>query len=210
MPRGLLTITAPVDVGQTLLPRIIHAYLVKYPEVNIKLVISNNVTDLVGEGIDLAIRAGPIKDSSLIGRRFFELTANIYASPRYLDQLGTPRHPRELSKFDFVAYGEMKTIDICKGKTTVTVPIRERVRADDFQTIRALIAMGVGIGWLPDFLARDGIERGLLVPVLASWKASNSGTVQFIYSGRRHSSTTVRAFIELALAEVTSPPRDAY
>ena len=72
-PSGVLKITAPVDLGHTILPRIARAYAAKYPDVSLELIVTNRTVDLVGEGVDLAIRSETVlKDSSLIARRFFE------------------------------------------------------------------------------------------------------------------------------------------
>lgn len=76
-PTGVLKVTAPVDIGHTVLPRVIRTYLARYPAITVELVISNQVVDLVGKGVDLAIRAGSLKDSSLIAKRFFDLRANL-------------------------------------------------------------------------------------------------------------------------------------
>jgi DNA-binding transcriptional LysR family regulator len=89
------------------------------------------------------------------------------------------------------------------GGTARRFEINDSVRADDFQTIRGLISEGVGIGWLPDFLSEEGRKSGLLVPALPGWKARDEGTVHFLYGGRKHSSATVRSFIEVALDQVS-------
>jgi DNA-binding transcriptional LysR family regulator len=62
-PTGLLRVTAAVDIGHVVLPRITRAYLARYPGTSVELLISNRIVDLIGEGIDLAIRAGTLKDS---------------------------------------------------------------------------------------------------------------------------------------------------
>lgn len=81
-PSGLLKVTAPVDVGHTVLPRIVHAYAARYPDVSVELIVTNRIVDLVGEGIDLAIRPSQaLKDSSLIAQRYFEMGSNLWASP---------------------------------------------------------------------------------------------------------------------------------
>src|SRR4051812_34855558 len=83
-PQGLFRVTAPVDIGHALLPKVVAAFVEKYPRVQVELLLSNRVVDLVAEGVDLALRAGARRDSTLVGQRFFELTANIWASPAYL------------------------------------------------------------------------------------------------------------------------------
>ncbi|MDO9405221.1 MAG: LysR family transcriptional regulator [Polaromonas sp.] len=198
-PQGLLRITAPVDVGHTLLPPIVDAYLRRHPEASVELLISNRMADLVGEGIDLAVRAGVLKDSSLVGRRFIDLTANVWTAPAYLASVKTPQHPRDLAALDFIAQGDTRSVELFRGKQSVEVKVKGRARADDFQTIKALLLLGGGIGWLPDFLAHDAAEAGALVPVLPGWQARAAGQIQFVYAGHKYPSPKVRAFIDLAL-----------
>ncbi len=201
-PQGLLTITAPADIGQTLMPRVVSSYLAKYPEVSVQLLITNRVADLIAEGVDLAIRAGPAKDSSLIGRRFFDLTGNIWSSPHYLARMGTPTHPKDLSTYDFVGYRDCKTATLVNGKAAVTFTIRERARSDDFLTIQNLLQEGVGVGWLPDFLAREAVYAGALVPAVPGWRAPDAGAVSFLYKGKRRLSINVSTFIDHALQQM--------
>ena len=90
-PYGVLKVTAPVDLGHAVLPRIVRAYAGKYPDVSVELIVTNRIVDLVEEGIDLAIRwAGALKDSSLIARRFIETRSNLWASPKYMKALASP------------------------------------------------------------------------------------------------------------------------
>src|ERR1700741_4872729 len=95
-PYGVLKVTAPVDFGRAVLPRIVRAYAAKYPDVSVDLVVTNRVVDIVEEGIDLAIRwAGALKDSSLVARRFIETRSNLWASPKDLQELGPVQNPRD-------------------------------------------------------------------------------------------------------------------
>jgi DNA-binding transcriptional LysR family regulator len=97
-PTGVLKVTAPVDLAHTVLPRIARAYAAKYSDVSLELIVTNQIVDLMDEGIDLAIRwAMSLKDSSLIARRFFQSRSNLWASPNYLRGFGKPTHPRDLA-----------------------------------------------------------------------------------------------------------------
>ncbi len=198
-PQGLLRITAPSDIGHILLPNIVDIYLRKYPEVRVQLVITNRNVDLIGEGIDLAIRAGAKKDSTLIARHFIELSANIWASPDYLRRVGPLRRPEDLSACEFVAFGAIKSVLLTKGNKTVQVPVAGRIRADDFETIKSLLLLGAGIGWLPDFLAADALNAGRLTPALAGWRTVTAGQAHFVYPSQKYATPKVRAFIETAL-----------
>jgi DNA-binding transcriptional LysR family regulator len=198
-PSGVLKITAPVDIGRTLLPRIVNAYAAKYPDVSIELIVTNRVMDLVGEGIDLAVRPSQVlKDSSLIAQRYFDLGSNLWGSPQYLKQLGPLTHPRELTKASVIGFLARNSAVFTNGKSDIEVALNGRIRADDLETIKALLLLGQGIGWLPDFLAEDAVQAGRLVPVLPQWRTKERAAVYFVYVGRKYGLPKVRAFIETA------------
>ncbi len=208
-PSGVLKVTSPVDVGHTLLPRIVHAYAAKYPQVSVELLVTNRIVDLVGEGIDLAIRPSPaLKDSSLIAQRYFEMGSNLWASPEYLRRLGAPSHPHDLKGASFLGFPPLSSMVLTDGRSEFEVAITGRVRADDFETIKALLLLGDGIAWLPDFLAEEAAEAGTLVPVLPQWRPKERAAFYFVYVGRKYGLPKVQAFIETAL-EVTCPDRKA-
>lgn len=197
-PTGVLRVTAPVDVGHMLLPRIARAYLARYPGTSVELLVSNRIVDLIGEGIDLAIRAGTLKDSSLIAKRFFDVGTTLWAAPSYLKQFGNISHPRNLAKAAFVGFKGINTLRLAHGKSEVEVPMAGRIVADDLETIKALAILGEGIAWLPDFLAADAVAAGSLVPVLPNWKSKAMGNIYFVYAGRKYASPKVQAFIQVA------------
>ena len=199
-PSGVLKITAPVDLGRTLLPRIVNAYAARYPDVSVELLVTNRVMDLVGEGIDLAIRPSQVlKDSSLIAQRYFDMGSNLWGAPQYLQRLGPLTHPRDLANASFVGFLARSSAVFTNGKSDVEVALNGRIRADDLETIKALLLLEQGIGWLPDFLAEDGAQAGRLVPVLPQWRPKERAAVYFVYVGRKYGLPKVRAFIETAL-----------
>ncbi|HLZ65313.1 MAG TPA: LysR family transcriptional regulator [Aliidongia sp.] len=201
-PSGVLKVTAPVDLGHILLPRIAEAYAAKYPDVSLELIFTNRVVDLVEEGFDLAIRwAGSLKDSSLIARRFIETSSNLWASPKYMKGFGKPTHPRDLAGAAFLAHPVLKEVTLTNGKSDFALQLNGRVYADDLEVVTALIVLGAGIAWLPDFLVRDAVEAGKLVPVLSQWRPREHKlwTYYFVYTGRRYALPKLEGFIQTAL-----------
>jgi DNA-binding transcriptional LysR family regulator len=199
-PSGVLRVTAPVDLGHTLLPRIVHAYAARYPDVSLELLVTNRVADLVAEGIDLAIRPSQaLKDSTLIAQRFFEMDANLWASPHYLQRLGALTHPRDLKRAAILGFLPRGSLVLTNGRSDFEVSMTGRIRADDFETIRALLLLGEGIAWLPDFLAEEAAQAGGLVPVLPQWRPREKGAFHFVYAGRKFGLPKVQAFIQTAL-----------
>ena len=208
-PFGVLKVSAPVDFGRAVLPRIVKAYTTKYPDVSVELVVTNRIVDVVEEGVDLAIRwAGSIKNSSLIARRFIETRSNLWASPKYLKAIGNPTHPRELDNAAFLAHPVLKTVILTNGKSDFELQLNGRVGSDDLEVITALIILGDGIAWLPDFLVEDAVKAGTLVRVLPQWRPKNEKlwTYYFVYAGRRYALPKVEGFIQTALEQ---SPRSA-
>src|SRR5262245_42054241 len=193
-PYGVLRVTAPVDFGRTVLPRIVRAYRAKYPDVSVELTITNRVVDVVEEGADLAIRwAGSLKDSSLIARRFIETRSNLWASPKYMKRLGKPTHPRDLASAAFVTLPVQSSaapkgaLLLTNGKSDFELQMNGRIRADDMEVIKALIVLDEGIAWLPDFLAADAAASGKLARVLPPWRPKREEWVAyFVYPARQY------------------------
>ncbi|WP_338759511.1 LysR family transcriptional regulator [Massilia sp. METH4] len=205
-PSGLLRVTVPIDIGHTLLPVITRAYLDRYEDVRVEMILSNRVADLIGEGIDLAIRAGSLKDSSMIAKPFRDLTIGLWAAPHYLKAHGTPARPEELALHHFVSYAGMKSLRLWNGKVEVDIPVTGRVIADDSIAIKAMLALEGGIGLLPDFLAADAHRSGALVPVLDGWRLAMVSGFSFVYPGQKYTSPKVQAFIDTALQVIAEQP----
>lgn len=201
-PSGLLRITAPVDLCHSVLPPILSAYLARHPETAVELLVSNRVADLIGEGIDLAIRAGELQDSTLVARRFFDIRSGLWASPAYLQAHGRPRHPKDLARHRVMALPGLKTIELTNGRASERLSPRGRIAADDLETVKALVAQGEGIGWLPHFLVQPDVAGGILEPVLPQWRLAKARAFYFVYPGRKYASPKLTAFIDLALAMV--------
>jgi len=193
-PSGVFRITAPIDIAHALLPKVIHAFVARYPGIKVELLVSNRIVDFLAEGIDLAVRAGEMRDSGFVGRRLLELAANVYASPEYLRRYKAPLQPKDLSSIDFVGYmGPQRSFHMIKGRSSVKVDVNPKVIVDDFETIKELVALGTGVGWLPDFLAQA--SAGKLVPAVPGWHARSVGQVHFLYANSKHPSTNAKAFV---------------
>ncbi|MBX9769040.1 MAG: LysR family transcriptional regulator, partial [Bdellovibrionales bacterium] len=103
-PQGLLRITAPAELGSTVLPQIVSDFTKKYPKVQVESILTDRRVDLLGEGVDLAIRAGPLKDSSLIAKKIGSSYFAPFASTKYLKAKGTPHQPKDLSGHDCLLF----------------------------------------------------------------------------------------------------------
>lgn len=203
-PAGLLRVTAPPDLAHTVLPPIVSAYLKKYSKIQMELIVTNRLVDLVGEGVDIGIRPGPMKDSTLVGRKFFDLRSALYGSKFYLKKTGSPEHPRDLAEHQIILHSSIRRngITLSDGKNKIQVSNKPRIISDDFETIKKLVLSGEGLAWLPSFLAEadDGTKE--LVQVLPKWQLSFASTFSFVYPGQKFSTPKVRSFIEFASEKV--------
>jgi DNA-binding transcriptional LysR family regulator len=197
-PRGRLRITAPADLAQSVLVPVIKAYLARYPEVTIELLVSNQFRDLVAEGIDLAVRVGELPNSSLIGRRFLSSALGLWAAPDYLVRHGTPQQLTDLSGHIIIRLSSARRgLILHDGDDRLDVDsLACNLRVDDMQTCEALARGGLGIALLPMFTRSDGLIR--LLPQLHS----GAFTVHFLYPHQNQLPPTVRSFIDLALQSV--------
>jgi DNA-binding transcriptional LysR family regulator len=197
--KGLLRLTAPVEIGHSLLPALVHAFLQKHTRMEVELVVTNRVLDLIVDGIDLAIRAGPLKDSSLIAKRFDLGYFELWASPDYLTRHGAPRHPKELTQHNCLRFSRFKSdgFRLTNGKETLNVPVTGTSMADDFETLRSLATRGEGLAFLPSFLCAEETMQDRLVRVLPQWRGDRV-SMSLVYPAQQFVPAKVRAFIAVA------------
>jgi DNA-binding transcriptional LysR family regulator len=198
-PTGLFRVTAPVEIGHSLLPALVHAFLKKHPRMEVELVVTSRVLDLVVDGIDLAIRAGPLKDSSLIAKRFDLGDFGLWASPDYLTQHATPHHPEELAQHNCLRFSRFKDdgFRLAHGREKFNVAVSGQLVADDFETLRSLAILGEGIAFLPSFLCSEDTKQDKLTRVLPHWRGDKV-SLSLVYPAQRFVPTKVRSFIAVA------------
>ena len=107
---GMLRITAPQDIAQTLLAKIISSFITKYPNIQIQSLITNDLLDLTKENIDLSFRAGKLKDSNLIQKKLMNVNFIFVSSKNYIEKNGYPIRLSELNKFKFLSFKNMEQI----------------------------------------------------------------------------------------------------
>jgi DNA-binding transcriptional LysR family regulator len=198
-PQGLLRLTAPVEIGHSLLPALVHAYLKNHPRMEVELVVTNRVLDLIVDGIDLAIRAGPLKDSGLIAKRFELGHFGLWASPDYLKKQPAPRHPKELTQHNCLRFSRFKNegFRLTNGKETSNVSVSGTSIADDFETLRSLATLGAGIAFLPSFLCAEEAKQDKLVRVMPEWHGDKV-SLSLVYPAQRFVPAKVSTFIAVA------------
>jgi DNA-binding transcriptional LysR family regulator len=198
-PQGVLRLTAPADIAHSLLPPLLDTFMKRYPLVEIELIISNRRLDLIAENVDLAVRAGALKDSSLIARRFVLGRFTFWASPGYLKNHPAPAHPKELAQHDCIKFSQFndRALRLTHGRENLRIALSGRITGDDFEALRALAALGRGIAFLPSYLCAEEVKQHKLVPVLPDWHGEIV-TFSLVYPAQPFVAPKIRALITVA------------
>lgn len=186
-PRGRLRLTLPADLARYWLAVPLSEFARRHPEIRLELDLSSRVVDLVGEGFDLAIRAGRPPDPSLIARPLANLPTALFASPSCLAALPSIRHPRDLDSANaLVIPGRSadREWQLEKGREKASVRPRGNVEVNDMTALVSLAAAGAGIALLPEPNAAAEAAAGSLVRVLPGWRGPES-PVYAVYASRR-------------------------
>lgn len=204
--RGLVRLTAPVEVGARLLEPVLSAFLTRNPQVRVELTLTSKVLDLTEDGIDLAVRGGPLHDESVIARplggAMGHQAAGLYAAPAYVAAHGVPRRLQDLTTHATVAVRAGRgrvTWRLVGPRGAVSLELKPQLTVDTWgYALRAALS-GVGVTLLPDFLAADEVRPGRLVPVLRGWSLPET-SLSLVYSSRRYVPRAVAAVRDALLA----------
>jgi DNA-binding transcriptional LysR family regulator len=196
---GLLRLTAAVDIAQSLLPPIIGAFRETFPMVKIELIVTDRIVDMIAEGVDLAIRVGPLRDSSLVTRSFVTGPMGLFASQHYLDRRGVPVDVDDLKHHDLIGFGKpwARPLPLLMGNRKISIDLSGDLTCDDLLTVRTFVTMGLGIGFLPAFFA----DQQRLVRVLPALRSPLTGLF-FAYPAQKFVPARVKRFITFAAASV--------
>jgi DNA-binding transcriptional LysR family regulator len=206
---GRLRLSIPVAFGRLHVAPRMPRFLELNPEVQVELVMSDNFVDLVGEGIDLAVRVGEIADPTLIARRIGTTRRVTVASRRYLDRRGKPAHPADLAAHDCIIYTRLATGNewhFAGPDGEIVIPVQGRYQADNSEGVREGVLGGLGIGVIPIWLFKDDeISRGDVRIILRDFEPT-SLPIHAVYPSRRLVPTKVRAMIEFLASEFGLDP----
>jgi DNA-binding transcriptional LysR family regulator len=203
--RGLLRVNSSVGFGERCILPLVGEFTQRHPKVRLDLTLTDGMIDLIGERTDIAIRVGPMRDSSLMARRLFSSSRVVVASPDYLKKHGTPQTPDDLDDHNCIGFNFRRSLDEWPfrdpGSDAVyTKAVTGNVLVSSGSIKRQLCLLGVGIGRIGEFHVRPDIEAGTLVPILESYNGGDVEVVHAVYVGHEHLAARIRAFIDF-LAE---------
>jgi DNA-binding transcriptional LysR family regulator len=198
-PRGLLRLICGSAFGMHQLTRAIPGFLARYPQVELDIVINDQPPGPLEEGVDLAIRVGPLDESSMVARRICTVERMICAAPSYLERCGTPRTPDDLQLHNCLWITSLPALRRWPFDTDDgirVVHISGNVVANNAETVLQLTLAGVGITRLTDVIVGDAVRRGQLVPILTDWHHNEPVPLFATYPSGRNLAPKVRAMVD--------------
>ncbi|BCP56109.1 LysR family transcriptional regulator [Kaistia sp. 32K] len=201
VPRGRLRVSASVGFGVRHVVPLVPGFLARYPEVELDLSLTDGIIDLIEERADIAIRSGPLRDSSLKARKILESRRVVVASPAYLERHGVPATPDDLARHNCLQFNFRRSLDEWPFRDPVTEATYSRAIFGNFEvnngpTMRRLCLDGLGLARMGRFHVESDIDAGALVPVLEPFNAGDIELIHAVFAGHEHLAARIRAFID--------------
>lgn len=206
-PRGIIRVSLPLSLGLRQLAPLISDFTTTYPEVTIDLDFSDRRSNLIEDGLDLAIRITRQLEPNDVARKIGTCSMVAVAAASYLRQRGHPQHPRDLAKHECFGYtlAQRGTWSFMVDGEVTWFPIRGRVNANNGEALVDFAARGLGITMAPTFIANSAIEAGLVEPVLSEYLTQELG-IYAVFPGNRYVPHRIRSLVDYLVERIGSPP----
>jgi len=194
--RGRLRLTMPTEIGVFMMNEVITSFMQTYSKLEVDVELSTRTVDLIEEGVDLALRLGPLPNSSLIARHIAGLHRGLFATPEYLEQHGMPKTPDDLAHHQCISL--LKPFDhlrFTNWNDNEPVTMGGRLRTNSMSFVREMILQGMGIGRLPEVFCGELVKTGRIVRVLDEFTLDPL-EINALYASRRNLNPRVRAFLD--------------
>ncbi|MGB0852211.1 MAG: LysR family transcriptional regulator [Pikeienuella sp.] len=202
---GPIRITAPTGFGGNQLVRALRPFQIAHPKVTLDLHLSDHHVPVIDQGLDLAIRFGEMKDSTLVAKKLMDMRFVCCAAPCYTQAHGMPRHPTDLAQHACLLQSTSGAVDkwafVVAGKR-ISVPVSGTFRANSPLAVAQMAVGGAGICMIPHYTAEPFVETGRLQMLFEENEARVIG-LYAVYPPNRHLTARIRALID-HLAEVFS------
>lgn len=199
-PTGELIITAPIVFGRLHVLPVVTGFLAAYPDVAIRLMLADRITQLSEEHIDLAVRIGELPDSSLVATRIGSIRRVVCASPAYLAEHGMPETPRDLAAHNCITFEGLTAPaawTFATGKTELAVPIRSRLRVNTAEAAVDAAVAGAGMTRVLSYQVTAAVRAGTLRAVLQAFEPQ-PWPVSLVHAGQGLLPVKLRAFLDFA------------
>ncbi len=204
-PRGKLRVSMPV-IGYRMLLPVLPGFVQRYPEVELELDFNDRLVDVIEEGVDVAIRSGPLTDSRLTARPLGPFRFLVVGSAAYLAQHGEPATPADLRNharlcYRFPSTGKLQEWILDPQQPQYTIDSQAAMTCNNIEALICAAVQGLGLAYLPDFLVRDALAAGHIRTVLAPY-VKHGGVFSVLWPSSRHLSPKLRAFVDFICARL--------
>ena len=200
VPRGDLIITAPIVFGRLHVLPVVTEFLKTFPEIDVRLLLSDRVVNLFEDPIDLAVRVGELPDSGLVAIRVGAIRRVVCGSPAYFSARGTPKSPRDLGAHDCVTFEALMAPEawtFTTGRSEVSIPIHSRLVVNTAEAAIDAAIAGVGITRVLSYQIATATQVGTLVIALQEFEPA-PWPVSLVYGGGRLLPLKLRAFLDFS------------
>jgi DNA-binding transcriptional LysR family regulator len=205
--RGHLLISAPAGFGRQHVAPLIPSFLAEHRDVTLALNLNDRLVDLIGEGIDVAIRIASLSDSSLVSTKLADNHRVVVGTPAYLKKAGTPRLPIDLIKHNCLAIsgeGSQRGWTFRENGKNVTLKVAGNMVCNDGEVLHDWALAGKGLAWRSMWEVGAEIESGQLVTVLDQFAAPGND-IYAVFAQRRHLPLRIRAFVDFLRHSYAQP-----
>ncbi len=205
---GLLRITAPTGFGRRNILPLVPGLLAANPKLNIDLQLGEDVVDIVGRGIDVAIRIAPLKDSNLIARKICDNPRIVCASPAYLHAFGHPQTLADLAEHNCLRLTSVPQWVFERDGEIISAAVEGRFSSDNVEGVRELCVQGLGLVQLTRWDVLKELNDGTLVEIVLADVRPQSLSIWAVLPTTRFLPLRVTTFIDTLKSSLTSPVRD--
>ena len=200
--KGCLRVHLRISIGNQVVVPALPRFLAQHPELTLDVRLTDERSDLIAEGVDVAVWLGKLEDSGLIARRLGAGRRVICGSPAYLERYGIPKTPQDLERQNCLVY-RARDYDnlwrLTRNGQTIEIPVSGNLRTDSSAALLTSALQGLGLAVVQQAMARDAIEKRELIPVLTEYDVSPTRTDVGLYAVYPHSrrlSPKTRVFID--------------
>ncbi|CAM5775031.1 LysR family transcriptional regulator [Labrys miyagiensis] len=207
VPAGRLRVSASVGFGSRCVVPLLPDFLARYPKVELDFSLTDEVIDLVEERADIALRSGPLRDSSLKARKILESRRVITASPAYVERYGLPATPEDLERHNCLLFNFRRGLDAWPFRDSRTGELRRvsvsgNLSANNGPTMRQLCLDGLGLVRLGRFHVQPDIDAGRMVALLEDYNALDIELIHAVFVGHDHLAARIRAFVDFLVERI--------
>ncbi len=198
-PRGRLRVTAALSHGRLCVVPLLGSFAALYPDILIDIALTDTIVDIAAGQADVAVRFGPLPDSSLTARKLGESGRVIVASPDYLRRHGTPRAPEDLFAHNCLNFSFRRSEPVwpfLRDGKAFALSVRGNIEANNGETLGQLAAIGVGIARVGAFSVAEEIAAGTLVPLLEAFNPGDVEQIHAVFVGGQAVPARIRVFVD--------------